>query len=332
MVGTSERPFNSHRPRLHLTCYLILWKILLLLVTLASRGPGYDTSTNLALDPVSTPSTEGFLFTKHASAFLSTIALKLTRWDALYFTRIAHYGYVYEQEWMAGFGFTKLLGFLSNFETSLQPVALVSLVGIVLAHTAHLLSVLVLYDLGLLSLGRFPQSKRSSMALLAACLHIISPAGIFLSAPYAESLFSFMAFVGFYLYGRSQSLLTESRYVQKDFCLLAAGLCLGLATTIRANGLLNGLIFVYEAVISAYGLFIGEKSEQQRGIRHMCVVICTGALMGLIAVLPQYLAYLEYCVPLAKRPWCSWLIPSVYTWIQSEYWYVKNDPVFLFRY
>ncbi len=319
---------NMERPRLLLCSYFIVWKLLLLLVALASPGPGYDTSTSLALEPIYTDSTEGFRLTEYASASQWSLILELTRWDALYFTKVAQSGYTFEQEWMAGFGFTRLLGFLSNFETSLQQMELISLVGIVLAHAAHLLSVLVLYDLGLLSLGKFPHSKRCAMAFLAACLHIISPAGIFLSAPYAESLFSMMAFLGFYLYGQSLSPVEAAHSGQKDLLLISAGLCLGLATTIRSNGLLNGLIFVYEAVVSVHGLFTGQRLEKHRGVRHICVVFCAGALMGCISFSPQYLAYLEYCVPLARRPWCSRLIPSIYTWIQSEYWYVEIDPVF----
>jgi phosphatidylinositol glycan class V len=328
MRVTSMQPLNIERPKLSLSYYFVAWKLLLLLVALASPGPGYDTSTSLALEPVSTNSTQGSRFIQYGSESQWDITLKLTRWDALYFTKVAHDGYTYEQEWMAGFGFTRLLGFLSSFGTSLQQMALVSLVGVGLAHAAHLISVLILYDLGLCSLGRFPQPQRSAMAFLAACLHIISPAGIFLSAPYAESLFSLMTFFGFYLYVQSLSPLVGVHCVQKDIFLLLAGLCLGLATTIRANGLLNGLIFVYEAVTSAHGLFTGQRLEKRRNVQHLCVVFCAGALMGCISFFPQYLAYLEYCVPIVRRPWCSKLIPSIYTWIQSEYWYVEIGPVF----
>ncbi len=61
------------------------------------------------------------------------------------------------------------------------------------AHVSHLLSVVVLYRLGKLvwADGR--------LAFLAASLHIFSPAGLFLSAPYAESTFSLLSFVGFYI-------------------------------------------------------------------------------------------------------------------------------------
>jgi hypothetical protein len=38
----------------------------------------------------------------------------LTRWDAIYFASIAERGYVFEQEWAFGWGFTRLLSFLGT--------------------------------------------------------------------------------------------------------------------------------------------------------------------------------------------------------------------------
>jgi GPI mannosyltransferase 2 len=71
----------------------VVWKVLLLCVAGLSPGPGYDTSTQLLLD-------------RHRSTQVSTssrilryIVLRLTRWDAIYFTSSSERGHVYEQEW-----------------------------------------------------------------------------------------------------------------------------------------------------------------------------------------------------------------------------------------
>ena len=92
----------SNIVRCHPTRSLILtfvaWKALLLLVALCSPGPGYDTSTTLALSgDAALPGP------------LSHVISKLTRWDAIYFVKVATRGYRYEQEWAWGWGFTRLI-------------------------------------------------------------------------------------------------------------------------------------------------------------------------------------------------------------------------------
>ena len=307
--------FNFERPKLSLTLYFIAWKVLLLCIALASPSPGYDTSTGLAL---------GDDLIDHKSPYQGLkIIEKLTRWDAIWFTQIAHDGYTYEQQWMAGWGFAKLLGLFSGLETSLPSTALAAVVGITIAHISHLLSTLVLYELSLLSLQSLTRPERSSLALLAASLHIISPAGLFLSAPYAESLFSLMTFSGFYLYGRSFLRHAGEPVLAENLFLLSSGLCLGVATTIRGNGLLSGLVFVYEAMIYVCTVFLWRDFRDNVSLRRHCVLLLTGTIMGCIAIFPHYLAYLEYCTPSAKRPWCSQRLPSIYAWVQSKYWYVS---------
>lgn len=82
-----------------LTVAFWLWKAVLYLVVAYCPGVGYDTSTSLisyaanpmvGSEPLSGP-------------------LKFARWDAIYFLDIAEKGYIYEQEWAFGWGYTKLL-------------------------------------------------------------------------------------------------------------------------------------------------------------------------------------------------------------------------------
>ena len=70
-------------------------------------------------------------------------------------------------------------------------------IGILISNACHLLSVLVLERLArLLAPPPFPKD----VSFVSAALHVLSPAGLFLTAPYAESLFSLLSFVGCLLY------------------------------------------------------------------------------------------------------------------------------------
>ena len=83
-------------PKASLAVLYILWKFFLLLVAISSPGSGYDTSTSLLPQPQ------------------SLLTSKLVRWDAIYFTQIAQRGYVFEQEWAFGWGYTRMLKFLAK--------------------------------------------------------------------------------------------------------------------------------------------------------------------------------------------------------------------------
>lgn len=87
----------------------IAWKLILLCIALTSPGPGYDTSTVL-LHP--------YLHLAHpgsGSEWEPASRLKsLVRWDAIYFTQLARHGYIWEQEWAFGWGFTNLVAVTSR--------------------------------------------------------------------------------------------------------------------------------------------------------------------------------------------------------------------------
>jgi GPI mannosyltransferase 2 len=82
--------------------------LLLLLVAVGSPGHGYDTSTSLILPPPSASNEDGPL-----SPALHYLISKLTRWDAIYFVKVANRGYRFEQEWAWGWGFTRLIAFVT---------------------------------------------------------------------------------------------------------------------------------------------------------------------------------------------------------------------------
>lgn len=83
------------------------WKTLLLLIALCSPGPGYDTSGSL-------------IEASHGKEILP-LALrhtigKLVRWDAIYFVKTAERGYLFEQEWAFGWGFSRVIAHCTECE------------------------------------------------------------------------------------------------------------------------------------------------------------------------------------------------------------------------
>jgi phosphatidylinositol glycan class V len=50
----------------------------------------------------------------HVVSLLRFLSTKLTRWDAIYFTKIASRDYLYEQDWAFGWGFTRLIKFFAS--------------------------------------------------------------------------------------------------------------------------------------------------------------------------------------------------------------------------
>ena len=96
-------------PKLYLVLNFVAWKLVLLCIALTSPGPGYDTSTEL-LRPFPD-------LAQANSGTKSEPALRLrslVRWDAIYYTQVARRGYLWEQEWAFGWGFTNFIAVISK--------------------------------------------------------------------------------------------------------------------------------------------------------------------------------------------------------------------------
>ncbi|PUU79323.1 hypothetical protein B9Z19DRAFT_1192659 [Tuber borchii] len=292
----------------------LLWKLLLLAITLLAPAP-YDSSTSLIFPPPTT--------------LLRSLLQKLTRWDAIYFVKAAQRDYANEQEWAFGYGFVKAIcGVQWALSPALKYLDLpqpydYALSAVLLANTAHALSTAVLYAL---TREVFPSNRK--LPLVAALLHVISPAGLFLSAPYSESLFALLTFSGLYCYVRG--------YV------VVAGAWMFLATMVRSNGLLNGAVFLLDYWRVGWELVAGEGGR--RGWRAMGKFVglgIGGVLVGAGLVFPQWVAYGRYCLADAGagevRSWCGDTVPSIYFFVQERYWNVgifrywtiSNIPLFL---
>ncbi|KAL4729096.1 ER membrane glycoprotein subunit of the GPI transamidase complex-like protein [Fusarium chlamydosporum] len=285
------------QPILSLTKTFAAWKGFLLAIALgASVGPDYDTSTSLFFDIIHTAPTP--------------LATRLTRWDALYFMHDAVKGKVYEQEWAFGIGMPAAVRSICRVLNlqSWEP-----LVAIAISHVSHLVAVLALYQLTIVL------CNDRKLAYLASVVHILSPAGLFISAPYAESPFACLSFIGNLLYAISLKNSPDS--LKRNIAVVGAGLSYGVSCTLRSNGLFGGVLFAVEAVKCLLAVLDGFTISK---VLRLCAPIIGGLLVAIGFVAPQVLAWMRYCngqgINGDQRPWCRNRIPSIYTFVQEEYW------------
>lgn len=188
------------------------------------------------------------------------------------------------------------------------------------AHLAHLLAVLVLFGLGI---NIFP-SRSSGFALTAAFLHIISPAGLFLSAPYAESSCALLTFSGVLLFAKSFASKGQPT-IGHDLLILLSGISFSIATTFRSNGIFSGLLLLEEAFRILFSL---TYNFNVTALRRLLATGLGGLSVGAGFIVPQYIAWREYCGEAKAdsdilRPWCQKALPSIYSFVQDHYWYVS---------
>lgn len=219
--------------------------------------------------------------------------------------------------------------------SSLPDVYSHALAGILTAHVSHLLSAILLYFLALEILP-YKFHERTEIAYTTAVLHVLSPAGLFLSSPYGESTFALLNFAGMLCYASAtSSKIFEPNHVTEGSWTIVAGLCFGTASMIRGNGLLSGLVFAWDALAALPNLPRILKSFSE--ISRLASTVIAGLAVAIGYALPQVIAYQEYCTGGNSRPWCTTIPPTIYTFVQSHYWNVgflrywtlSNLPLFL---
>ncbi|QGI60934.1 hypothetical protein CEK26_004904 [Fusarium fujikuroi] len=293
---------HETNPISSLTTAFSAWKGLLLAIALgASVGPDYDTSTSLFFNIVHGPTTP-----------VPALATRLTRWDALYFMHDAVKGKVYEQEWAFGIGLPAVvrgINVLFGLEEGWDAI-----IAIAISHVSHLIAVLALYQLTIVL------CNDRKLAYLAAAVHILSPGGLFLSAPYAESTFACLSFVGNLLFALGLKSSPDS--MRRSISVIGAGMLYGVSCVFRSNGLFGGVLFVVEAIKGLTALLGGFSFSK---VLRLVAPIIGGLFVAVGFVAPQILAWMRYCNVQdngQQRPWCTRLLPSIYTFVQEEYWNV----------
>lgn len=214
-----------------------------------------------------------------------------------------------------------------------------ALIGILIAHLSHLAAVIALYHL---TYELIPASthRKQAIAFTASTLHVVSPAGLFLSAPYGESTFAFFSFAGTLAYLFATKCYASFAFQQQRVAgrwLLLSGALYGASVLVRSNGLFSGIPFAWDAALTLVPLkkFWRQRDPAKRW--KLATIVLAGSLIAVGFAIPQVVAYREYCSVENPRPWCSHIPPSIYNWVQSHYWGVgfmkywtlNNLPLFL---
>ncbi|KPI37825.1 GPI mannosyltransferase 2 [Cyphellophora attinorum] len=319
MAFSNVKDAARDQPLTTLTAIFVLWKSLLFILAVASPGIGYDTSTDLLDWPGG-----------------GSVFAKLVRWDAIYFTQMAKDGHVFEQEWAFGVGISGLLSRVSRllYDVTMPNVQQLAISGLVISHLSSWLSMLLVWHIS----RRLDPSEQQSTAFVAASLYIISPAGIFLSAPYTESVFAALHMLSYLLFIDGRTAFAGGRAGAGSLLNIGSGTALAFSIIMRSNGILSGFIFAWDAYEACVRLL--RRRGSALDLQRLLSLVVAGVVAGFGFVLPQYLAWTEYCEgrdPASVRSWCQNVVPSIFTFVQSHYWNVglfrywtiSNIPLFL---
>lgn len=186
--------------------------------------------------------------------------------------------------------------------------------AIVFSNASHFFSALALYRLSTLVFNN-TEPIRQAIPLVSAVLHVLSPAGLFLTAPYSESLFSLLTMTGYCLYAQAG----KSRGgMPRNLGLFMSAILLSVSCTVRSNGILHGIPFLVDFILEL------RQLSHNFSLAPLLNIVALGICGLLIAggfVFPQAIAWRQFCLntPM-KAIWCQNTIPSIYFWVQDRYW------------
>ena len=190
--------------------------------------------------------------------------------------------------------------------------------GVLISNLCHYLSALAASQL---AARASKDTQFAPFPFLVGALHIISPGGLFLCAPYTEALFSVLNFSGMLLFVSSHT--SKRSAATQHACTLGSGIMFATAALVRSNGLLSAALYLYDLAASLQSIFRSRAGAVQATSIAVNIVSGMVVLAGFAG--PQWLAWSRYCAhgrhEADARPWCNERIPSIYSWVQATYWY-----------
>ncbi|EDK43498.1 conserved hypothetical protein [Lodderomyces elongisporus NRRL YB-4239] len=287
-----------------LFCSFSILKILQLVIIYFTPST-FDTSSKLLHTTVYT--------TSPYNEVTTTILKKLVAWDSVYFNDLFINEIQYEHQFVFCPGWIKLIEVLGSYiypsiynDKSTQYYR-VQLLSILVSNLLHFTSVLVLFYL---TLSIF---KLQKLSLRAAKMMILSPAGVFLTTNYSENLSNLLTLltiaVYFYSVNFGEVSTKSNKSIKSVLGYISSGVIAALNYTVRANGLLLGIMYLFD-------LYDFAVVDGDLGTCFLTTI--TGSLLGITFIWQNTYHYFLFC-PL-RGEWCNKTFPSLFGYAQSHYW------------
>ncbi len=269
--------------RTALAAALVRGAVVAVAVVTAMLGRPYDDSIAVATPPLAPAAAAAEAPGAGAVSWLDGLLLRavvpLASWDGVFFQRIAEAGYEYEQ-FHAFFPLVPAVGravsiwvvqpICAAAGQPLSPRVSWAVAAVLVSNVSHVVACVLLLWLTERVLavpagrGTSGSSRAASkaaarrLAVTAATLFAITPAGVFASAAYTESLFAALTFGGLLLVERARSLVVEATAAERAGSWAGAlgfasagALVLAAATLARSNGATHAGYLGYWALEAA---------------------------------------------------------------------------------
>lgn len=227
-----------------------------------------------------------------ASSAVLRVLGPLASWDGAFFVDVAEGGGYAHEKQHAFFPLAPAVARLGGAVTGLCAPAAALLAAVVASQAAFCAAAVALHRLGLAVLGGSREARARARA--AAVLFCVSPASVFFSAAYSESLFAALSICGCLALEHGRAA--------------AAAVALFGAAATRSNG----------AALAGFPVYLALAGR---------VRPAPALLVAAAAVAPAFAADRHarglYCGGEDPPPYCDAALPAAYGHVQREYWGVS---------
>ncbi|RLV86939.1 GPI mannosyltransferase [Meyerozyma sp. JA9] len=244
------------------------------------------------------------------NGFVNCVLKKLVTWDIVYFSDLFVHDLDYEHLFVFCPLWWRWVKYMppasTNFYTKL-------FASFLYANGFHLAACISMHFLVETTFGKISmfRSRAKSIALASSLAYVISPAGIFLTAPYSESFCNVLVVTG--LWFREAALgktpvLSSFKNTGSVILYLLSGSLIAISFGVRANSVLFGLFYLYDL----------QKAWQNSLVTDFILTLAAGGQLAVAIAVSIWYPYSVFCP--GRGEWCHSWFPSLFSYAQSKYW------------